>query len=198
MPSRAPYQLQPYSSSYQDSTQVQPRQHFRGSSNVVNARQCSSCAGEGCLSSLECVDHCHPFFLQDVPGERRRLSFFFGKEVSCLGCWPVMMQGVLLFDVSCSVFLSHYETCSVSAQVARLLASCGFGGQYITIAVMSCRHFRSLMALALPCDIGGASNVLTTRFSFQDLLFTRMDTPADIFEKRVCSYLHLTAKSRPC
>ena len=108
-----------------------------------------------------------------------------------------MMQGVLLFDVSCSVFLSHpTRQCSVSAQVARLLASCGFGGQNITIAVMSCRRFRSLMALALPCGIGSASIVLTTCLGFQDHL--RKDTPADMFEKRVCSYLHLTAKSRPC
>ena len=37
VPSRAPSQLQPYSGSDQDSTQVPPRQHFRG------AKQCSRC-----------------------------------------------------------------------------------------------------------------------------------------------------------
>ena len=51
--SHAPHQLQPYSSSYQDSTQVQSRQHFRESGNVVDASEGSSCAGESGHSSLE-------------------------------------------------------------------------------------------------------------------------------------------------
>ena len=52
VPSRAPYQLQPYSSSHKDSTQVQS---LRGG-NVVDASQSSSFADEGGLSSLHCVD----------------------------------------------------------------------------------------------------------------------------------------------
>ena len=69
MPSRAPSQLQPYSGSYQDSTQVPPRQHFRAKNNVADASQGSCCAGEGGLSYLKCVDHCHLFFLHVVPEE---------------------------------------------------------------------------------------------------------------------------------
>ena len=67
VPSRAPHQLQPYSSSYQDSAQVQSRQHFCRGGNVVDAGQGSSCAGESGLSSLECVDHCYPFFPARCP-----------------------------------------------------------------------------------------------------------------------------------
>ena len=141
--------------------------HFCGCSNVIGPSQGSSCAGESGLYSLECVDHCHPFFLQDVPEQRRRWSFFFGKEVSCHGLVFVVIPGdadpivevghdAVSLPSACpwSVFRRHpARRKSVSAQVARLLACCGFGGHYITIAVMSSRQFRSLMASALPCTL---------------------------------------------
>ena len=95
---------------------------------------------------------------------------------------PVMMKGVLLFGVSCSFFLE--PSCE---SVQRLSVGCSrLAALEVTIAVMPSCQFRRLMALALPCDIGGASNVLTT------------DTPADMFEKRIWSYPHLTSKCRPC
>ena len=54
---------------------------------------------------------------------------------------------------------------------------------------MSSCQFRSPPASALPCNFRGASDVLTTCLGSQDRLFTRMDTPASMLEKRVCSYL---------
>ena len=86
---------------------------------------------------------------------------------------------MLLFGVSWSVFLRHpARQYGVSAQIARLLASCSFGSQYITIGVRSSSQFRSLMAPALPCNFGGAPNVLTTCLGFHlFFLLTRMDTP---------------------
>ena len=108
-----------------------------------------------------------PFLLQDVPakpslsGKRSPVTAWFsfsflGTPIQLLK--SVMMQGVLLFGVPWSVFLSHTaRQHGVSVQVALLLASSGFGGQYITIAVMSSCQFRSLMAPALPCTFGSAS-----------------------------------------
>ena len=155
VPPYAPYQLHSNSCSYQDSAQAQPRQRICGCGNLVDPSQGSSGDGEGGLSSLEGFDHCHPFFLQGVPEQRGRWSLLSGRmspvtamfSSSFLGSpiqslTSVMMQGVLLFGVSWNVFLGHpARPYSVSAQAALLLASCRFGGQYTTIAVMlSCQH----------------------------------------------------------
>ena len=103
MPSGAPYKLQPHSSSYQDSVNVPSRQHVHGSSNGVDARQGSSCAGQGGLSSLECVDHCHPLLLQDVPGEGGRQTFSSWWKVPCYGLVFVVIDG----DAHLSVEVRH-------------------------------------------------------------------------------------------
>ena len=52
MPSCAPCQLQLHTSSKQDSAQVQSRQHFIESGNVIDATQGSSCAGDGGLPGI--------------------------------------------------------------------------------------------------------------------------------------------------
>ena len=72
----------------------------------------------------------------------------------------VMMQGVLLLGVSWSIFLSQTaKPSSVSA------------------------------LLALHCNLGSASYMLTTCLGFQSFLFMRVDTLAAIFEHLVFSYL---------
>ena len=83
-----------------------------------------------------------------LSGKRSPVTAWFSSSFLRTPIWllkSVMMQGVLLFGVSWSVFLSHPERqYGVSEKFARLLTSCGLGGQYITIAVRSSCQFRSL------------------------------------------------------
>ena len=172
-PSRA-YQLQPCAGSHQDSPQVQSRQHFRGCGNVVDASQRSSCAGESGLSSLECGDQSHlpancswigrpPNLL--FPGERP-----FRHDVGRASRRRVL-----------EVFLGYpLREYSLSAWVARLLASCGFGGLCITTAVTSSCQFRSRTVPALLCSF----NVLTC-LGFQ-------------VRERASVRIPITSKCRPC
>ena len=100
MPSRAPYQMLPYSSQFLPGLGTGSISPTFSREQQCSQCQCSSGAGESGLSSLECVDHCHPFSLQDVPGERRPLSFFFGKEVSCHGLVFVVIPGAPVRSLS--------------------------------------------------------------------------------------------------
>ena len=150
-------------------------------------------AGKCRLSSLERVDHCHTLFLQNNPEQRGRQPLFFCKVSShgvvfgvcgdtIRSLRSVMMCGVLRFGVSCIVFLSHsarlYNVC---AWAARLAASFGFGGQYITIAVTSSCQLRSRMAPAVPCSFEGPSYVFSTFLGgFHIRLLTQIETPLDM------------------
>ena len=85
------------------------------------------------------------------------------------------MSCVLLFGVSWSVFLSHPTRPTVSRNQPLCCSPrvFDFGGQYITIAVMSSCQLRSLMAHALACNFEGSSNVLITYLGFQDRLIAK-------------------------
>ena len=108
-------------------------------------------------------------------------SSFLGTPIRLLK--SVMMKGAPLFGVSWKVFLRHpARQYGVSAQIARLLASCA-GGQHITIGARSSFQFRSLMAPASPCNFGSAPNVLTACLGFLFFfLLTRMDTRRHVRE----------------
>ena len=138
VPPYAPYQLQSNSCSYQDSAQAQPRQHICGCGKKSRSRFLGlakvgspswkvliTAIPSSCMGSLS-KEAADPSFSGTNSSVTAWFSSsFLGSPIRSLR--SVMMQGVLLFDVSWSVFLSHpARPYSVSAQAALLHASCRF------------------------------------------------------------------------
>ena len=200
MPLRAPDQLQSYPSSDHESAQSKSRQQINWGCNVVNTGECSSPTRKGGLPALESIYQGHPLFLQSVSEQGSCQPSLFREQITCHSLVFFNIPGDThpIIEVRAS-FECVLECLSEPFRqiVERLIISCGFGGQYITIAVTSSCQFRSLTAPCLPCNLGGASNIYTTCFGFQSFLCTRIDTPAALFEHLVCSYSHLISKCRP-
>ena len=121
---------------------------------------------------------CHGLVLVVVPGDTHPVVEV-RHDARRASLWCVLKR---LSEPPCETL----QSLGIGRSAARVLRHSRT--DYITVGVMSSCQFRSPVAPVLPCNFGGASNVLITRLGFQDRLLTRMDTPADTFEERVCSY----------
>ena len=127
-----------------------------GRDDVVDSGQSHSGAGRSSLASFELIDHSQTLIPQNASEQRGRESLSLKTSHQsrpgpfCHRLWrsPIRsVRSIIMYGVLRCVV-------RVSAWAARLAASFGFGGQYITIAVRSSCQFRSLMAPSLPCNFG--------------------------------------------